>query len=249
MRGPPLRVRDVGQTARHDSHSKGSAAPGLRLLKALHLRVKELDFARRSLLVREGKGDRDRIALLPAPLTADLQRHLAIVRRQHEQDLAASAGFVEVPHALGRKLPNAAREWAWQWVFPATRIYVHAGSGERRRHHFHETAVQRAVHAAARAARIPKRVGCQTLRHSFATHLVEDGHDIRTIQKLLGHRDVRTTMIYTHVLNRGPHGVRSPLEGAVAAAVFGVEGGTGAGDAEAAATTEADEEPKGTMEA
>ncbi|MBM4062199.1 MAG: integron integrase, partial [Planctomycetes bacterium] len=197
---------------------------GLRLLEALHLRVKDVDFGRRSLLVREGKGDQDRATLLPEPLIPDLQRHLAAVRRQHDADVLVGAGYVELPHALGRKLPNAAREWVWQWVFPATRIYVCRETAERRRHHFHETAIQRAVHAAALAARLGKRVGCHTLRHSFATHLLEAGYDIRTIQKLLGHRDVRTTMIYTHVLNRGPHGVRSPLEG-----VMG-EGGSGPGD-------------------
>jgi len=186
---------------------------GLRLLEALRLRIKDVDFARRSLIVREGKGDKDRATLLPEPLIADLQRHLATVRRQHDADLAAGAGCVELPHALDRKLPHAAREWSWQWVFPATRIYIHPETRERRRHHLHETVIQRAVHTAAAVAHLAKRVSCHTLRHSFATHLLEDGYDIRTIQKLLGHRDVRTTMIYTHVLNRGPHGVRSPLEG------------------------------------
>ena len=177
------------------------------------MRIKDLDFARRSLIVREGKGDKDRLTLLPEPMIADLQRHLATVRRQHDADLAAGAGYVELPHALDRKLPHAPREWPWQWVFPATRTYIHPETGERRRHHLHETVIQRAVHTAAAVARLAKRVSCHTLRHSFATHLLEDGYDIRTIQKLLGHRDVRTTMIYTHVLNRGPHGVRSPLEG------------------------------------
>jgi integron integrase len=186
---------------------------GLRLLEAVRLRVQDLDLARAAITVRLGKGDKDRQTLLPAPLREPLLTHRSAVAAQHQADLRRGAGWVELPHALARKLPNAGREWSWQWLFPATRTYFHPETGQWRRHHFHESAVQKAVHLAVLRARINKRASCHTFRHSFATHLLEDGYDIRTIQKLLGHADVRTTMIYTHVLNRGPHGVRSPLEG------------------------------------
>jgi integron integrase len=185
---------------------------GLRLVECVTLRVKDVDFGAGQLTVRRGKGQRDRAALLPQSLVEPLTRHLAAVRRQHEVDVARGAGFVELPNALSTKYPNAPREWPWQWVFPATRTYVHPETGERRRHHLHETVLQRAVREAARAAGLSKPVSCHTFRHSFATHLLEAGYDIRTIQKLLGHRDVRTTMIYTHVLSRGPLGVKSPLD-------------------------------------
>ena len=186
---------------------------GLRLLECARLRVKDVDFVANQIVVRSGKGDRDRVTLLPAAVCPALQRHLARVRTQHERDLRGGAGWVELPHALARKYPDAGREWPWQWVFPATRTYIDRTSGHRRRHHLHETVMRRAVHQAVREVGLSKPASCHTFRHSFATHLLEDGYDIRTVQELLGHRDVRTTMIYTHVLNRGPAGVRSPLDG------------------------------------
>jgi integron integrase len=185
---------------------------GLRLLECCQLRVKDVDFGRKQILVRRGKGDKDRVTVLPAAVTPGLTAHLARACEQHRRDLAAGAGWVELPAALSHKLPGAGREWAWQWVFPASRTYIHAPTGQRRRHHLHETVLQQAVRRAALAAGIPKRVSCHTFRQSFATHLLEDGSDIRTVQELLGHTDVATTMIYTHVLNRGPAGVRSPAD-------------------------------------
>jgi integron integrase len=185
---------------------------GLRLLECCRLRVKDVEFARRQIIVRQGKGDKDRVTLLPASIVPDLSRHLARVESQHRRDAEKGAGWVELPLALSRKYPNAGREWPWQWVFPATRTYVCRETGQRRRHHLHETVIQREVKNAVRRARISKPASCHSLRHSFATHLLEDGYDIRTVQELLGHKDVSTTMIYTHVLNRGPGAVRSPVD-------------------------------------
>lgn len=162
-------------------------------------------------LVYAKRPSRVPVVMTKAEVAAVLS-HLARVRDQHDRDLEHGAGFVALPHALRAKYPNAAKEWRWQWTFPASRIYVHQRSGERRRHHLHETAIQRAVKTAVTASGLMKQVSCHTFRHSFATGLLEAGYDIRTIQKLLGHRDVRTTMIYTHVLNRGPFGVCSPLD-------------------------------------
>jgi integron integrase len=188
---------------------------GLRIGEACALRVKDLDFERCEVLVRDGKGRRDRVTMLPQSLVEPLRRHLAGVRALRDRDLAVGPlhGHVALPDALDVKLPSASREWAWHWVFPATSAYWHRETGRYRRHHLHPTVVQKAVRAAGLAAGVPKRVTCHSLRHSFATHLLEDGKDIRTIQELLGHRDVSTTMIYTHVLNRGGLGVRSPLDG------------------------------------
>jgi integron integrase len=185
---------------------------GLRLLECCRLRVQDVDFHAHQLVVRGGKGDKDRVTMLPAVLEADLAHQLARAREQHGRDLERGAGCVELPTALARKYPHAGREWPWQWVFPATRMYVDPVTGQRRRHHLHESVLQRAVKDAVRRADLTKRAGPHTLRHSFATHLLEDHHDIRTVQELLGHRDVTTTMIYTHVLNRGPSAVRSPMD-------------------------------------
>jgi len=185
---------------------------GLRLLECLRLRVKDVDFSRRQIMVRDPKGKRDRATMLPATALEPLRQQLDEAGGLHEEDLAAGFGRVWLPDAIARKYPHADREWIWQWVFPASRRWIDSEEGTERRHHLHESAMQRAVRSAALKSGIAKRVTCHTFRHCFATHLLERGADIRTVQELLGHRDVSTTMIYTHVLRLGARGVRSPLD-------------------------------------
>jgi integron integrase len=213
-----LTVDEVSRVVSHLSGDKRLIAMllyggRLRLLEALRPRVKDLDFERGEITVRERKGDKDRVTMMPRAVIRPLREHLERVQAMHQQDLADGYGRVELPDALARKYPNANREWRWQFVFPQERRWRNPRNGEQGRHHVDASLVQRAVAAAVRQAGLTKRVTSHTFRHSFATHLLADGYDIRTVQELLGHKDVRTTMISTHVLNRGGRGVRSPADG------------------------------------
>ena len=185
---------------------------GLRLMECLRLRVQDIDFSGNEIIVRDGKGSKDRITMLPESLNAPLREHLKKVTAIHEQDLTEGWGRVQMPTALDRKYPNAPKEWRWQWVFPQENRWTNRQTQEQGRHHIDESLVQKAVRDAVVKAGLTKRATCHTFRHSFATDLLRGGYDIRTVQELLGHKDVKTTMIYTHVLNRGPSGVRSPMD-------------------------------------
>lgn len=213
-----LTPREVRELLQHLDGTMGLLASllygtGMRLLEALRLRVKDVEFERREILVRQGKGDKDRVTVLPENLIAPLQAQLAAARALHLQDVAAGYGEVWLPDALSRKYPKAAREWGWQWVFPSPSGRSRdPRSGVERRHHLQEDSLQRAIRMAAMRAALSKPCSPHVLRHSFATHLLQAGYDIRTVQELLGHADVSTTMVYTHVLNRGGRGVRSPLD-------------------------------------
>ena len=185
---------------------------GLRLNECLELRIQDIDFARNEILIRNGKGGKDRVTMLPGSLKPSLESHIATVKKTHNQDINEGWGYVQLPCAISKKYPNANRQFAWQWLFPQERRWKNTTTGDEGRHHMDASVLQRAVHEAALRSSISKPVSCHTFRHSFATHLLECGYDIRTIQELLGHSDLKTTMIYTHVLNRGPSGVISPAD-------------------------------------
>ncbi len=186
---------------------------GLRSIECLRLRIKDLDFDMSQIIVRDGKGKKDRVSILPEDIKNPLLRHLIFIRQIHENDLSKGFGRVYLPYALAKKYKNADTEFAWQYVFPAKTISIDPRTGTKRRHHIHQSSLNKAVKIAAKRAQINKLISCHTFRHSFATHLLQDGYDIRTVQELLGHKDVSTTMIYTHVLNKGGRAVRSPLDG------------------------------------
>jgi integron integrase len=211
----PSEIRSLFQhlEGTHQLLAKLLYGSGLRIKEALRLRVKDLDFSLSQIVVRDAKGDRDRVTMLPTSLAEQLQAHLIQVKQTHKTDLDLGYGAVYLPLALARKYPNAEREWIWQYVFPARQRTQDPRSDQIRRHHLDDAALQRSLKRATQQAEIDKKVTCHTLRHSFATHLLQNGYDIRTVQELLGHKDVKTTMIYTHVMNRGGLGVRSPLDG------------------------------------
>jgi integron integrase len=201
-------------TGTHLIMAKLMYGSGLRVIECVRLRIKDIDFQMNQIVVRDGKGKKDRITVFPDEAKFALKEHLVYVKQLHDRDLACGFGNVYLPNALARKYRNAEKQWCWQYVFPAKALSVDPRTGTKRRHHMHTSSIQRSVRSAAILSNIDKPVSCHTFRHSFATHLLEDGYDIRTVQELLGHKDVSTTMIYTHVLNRGGKGVRSPLDGA-----------------------------------
>ncbi len=202
----------AGMTGTHQLMASLLYGTGMRLMECVRLRVKDIDFAANHILVRDGKGFKDRVTMLPDSLKAKLQTHLKRVKLLHEKDLAEGQGRVYLPFALGKKYPNAEREWAWQYVFPAAGLSKDPRSSQLRRHHVNEQGLQRAVKEALRLARIDKPASCHSLRHSFATHLLEKKYDLRMIQELLGHKDLNTTQIYTHVMQKPGLGVQSPLD-------------------------------------
>jgi integron integrase len=196
----------------HQMMAKLLYGSGLRLSECVELRIKDIDFVQRQIIIRDAKGMQDRVTMLPESLVKPLQEHLEGVKRLHQEDLKKGGGSVYLPFALARKYPNASREWGWQYVFPSARLAPDPRDGVLRRYYMSETTLQRAVKKAVHLSGINKPVGCHTFRHSFATHLLQNGYDIRTVQELLGHKDVKTTMVYTHVLNRGGLSVRSPID-------------------------------------